>query len=138
MKKADLQSKWFEGSPMLQAELAGTYKITMYPRWLWWWFKNVKVIAKGTGINRAFGFIKWASFNISVVRESCLLLNYSTARWPWKGIRDYVRCIRGVEAIVMGWYIGKFYYIFPFIGAKQVLWFTMERQREESHESTNS
>jgi len=128
---------WHEGMSPGFRQFWGTYRIRMYPRWIWWWFRDVKVFhevyidsrlySETRGMNVAFGVIAWGK-RIVVRHYSTnfegALLDYSTCWWPWSIIRDYVKRIKRTNAHK---YIGKFCVKIPWIGELQLAWFTMEK-----------
>jgi hypothetical protein len=123
MKEKELSLLWCHGGATKIA--SGTYKVVMYPSWLWWWFLNVKKLSStyGEGHNVAFGFLRWGKLRIRNQAASTLL-DYSKSRWPFRNIRDYVRQVED------GYYIGKFIYIFPIVGWKKLFWFTLRKMED--------
>lgn len=125
------------GCEVSYGELGGRYKVTMHPRWLWWWLWNVKIFYEeeiefegeyaGTntfGLNVAFGIIAWGKrLRVTHTDNVVTTLNYDEAWWPWSGIRDYLFCKFGSDDE----YVGIFCYIFPFLGERQLAWFTLEK-----------
>lgn len=116
MKKAELEKKYKEGKKPKLGELQGRCVIKIYPRWKWWLFRDVKLIAqppdvqrrgsvvtlndeaacvknlRPTGVNRAWGFLYWGRFFISETEtKTDICLNYRNSRWPFNHIRDYLR-----------------------------------------------
>lgn len=84
--------------------LRGVYKITMYPRWLWWWFLDKKwVIGSQSNINIAYGLFAWGKFTVyTCPNHQCLVLDYSVSKFPWKYIVD------NVKQLSDGTLLGKF------------------------------
>jgi len=83
--------EWKSGKVFDPDELSGSYEIKIYPRVLWWWFQDRKVILKGKGVNKAFfGAWEWGPFKI-VLTEEGVLLNYEGAPSPFGILRDYLR-----------------------------------------------
>ncbi len=115
---------WRDGTTPRFRKFQGEYKITMYPRWIWWWFWDIKIFNDDHGLNVAFGVFAWGK-RIVVERYSSsfegALLDYSGCWWPWRIIRDYVKSIKGNINI----FIGKFCIKIPVIGEIQLAWFTM-------------
>ena len=108
----------------------------MRPYWLWWFFRNVKIMyytfvdksfpcACGQGENVAWGLIYWGKFFKQHLyfgkTYAVLVLNYRHSWWPFSMIRDYVKLLPD------GRILGKFY-IQIWDGKRVFLaWFTMEK-----------
>jgi hypothetical protein len=141
MKDDELSLLWHNGKTPEREEFEGMYKVVMYPRWLWWWFVDVKKLGykiwerdwaylggvkySFQGHNIAFGFLRWGRLKIKQP-PLAILFDYSKSRWPFRNIRDYVR------RVGHGYYIGKFYYILPIVGHRQLAWFTLRKITKEA------
>lgn len=129
-------ARWDEGEYPEWRALKGRYRVKIYPRWLWWWLRDIKVfydeykadedgeyLAGLGGHNIAFGFCAWGQ-RIKVKQwTTSTLLNYERAWWPWRIIRDYVKGRKGM----WGFYDGRFCVKLPRVGEKMLSWFTMEK-----------
>lgn len=102
----------------------GQYRVVMLPRFLFFWFRNIKriEIAKGSeggfklGYNIAYGRYKWGEFTIWGIDHS-LSLNYSGSVFPISLIRDFIREIE--EGVFLGRFMvkirGRFFWVFWFL-----------------------
>ena len=123
--------RWVKGIEPTHREFSGVYKIRIYPRWLWWWFVDVKIFypqyAGAEGLNVAWGIIAWGKRIWVIGYGGMEQLNYEQAWWPWRIIRDYVKRRKDCEEALADIYDGKFCVKLPYIGEMQIAWFTMEK-----------
>lgn len=115
-----MMKKWQAGEVPDLEEFGGVYRVWMLPRWLFFWFLNVKRIeAKGSlarpGYNTAYRVIRWGEFQAAESVGSGLTFVYDRL------IRDYVR------RIAPGRYLGQFYLV---RGKRKifVFWFLLIRE----------
>ena len=132
---------WVVGLPPTEREFKGAYKITMYPRWLWWWFIDKKVFyeedrlhedgkcyySNTWGLNVAFGIFAWGKRLLVVHYDRVTVLEYTRAWWPWCIIEDSVRKKMRKTKGSPNWYVGKFCVKLPVIGKIHLAWFNMEK-----------
>lgn len=113
-----MMDKWDEAG-FADADIGpGEYRVVMLPRWLFFWFRNVKEIQDGghckVGNNLAYGRFPWARFRAWMIspeeaqlfkrghKTAILCLDYSLSRFPFKMIRDHVREVKP------GVFLGRF------------------------------
>lgn len=111
------------------------YRVKMLPRWLFFWFRNVKwITTDGRGVNVAYGRRSWGRFRIDgegggpvmtlasaygILDSLCL--NYGVhdpaQKWPFRIIRDFVREIE--EGVFLGRFTitiwGRLLFVFWFL-----------------------
>jgi len=102
-----IRRKFARGEVPKVTEFAGVYRVYMLPRWLFFWFRNVKLIEdKGetarNGGNVAYGRINWGKFLAIQWRGLCFHYGYGGSRFPFSMIRDFVK------RIAPGVYLGLF------------------------------
>jgi len=114
---------WSNGESIAIVNIFGKYRVTMYPRWAWWWLKDIKLFTGKYGMNIAFGCVAWGQRITIEYSRAWTLLNYCKCRWPWRSIRDYLRCMEEKP----GDFIGKFKISLPVGWKLQIAWFTMEK-----------
>ena len=114
--------------PGKEKDTVRVYRVVMLPRWLFFWFHNVKRIRDtGKGDNLAWGWLSWSRFFLMRwrYREGAMSINYRASKMPFSIIRDLVREIE--EGVFLGRFMIKIRRWLVF-----VFWFLLIEVEEEA------